>query len=223
MLSNIKDSIGSKISQIFANIANYAKHHTVGFVVGVFLVFLLLTPVAAYGYLQIQTKMVQEKNAAIESAVLNNDYKSWSSLVTDEKLKSVVDEKNFSQFAYAYDLLQQGNVKDANQIKESLGLKPTFTQTSEQSQAIKTAIESNDYNAWRSLVGSNTMTSINSDNFGSYVNAYEAASSGNISKANGYLRALDLKTDKFSSGRSISQPKTKEAPKKADPTKEEVK
>ncbi|MFZ4631717.1 MAG: hypothetical protein ACOYL8_00745 [Patescibacteria group bacterium] len=200
MKNEIKDQKNVK-NDFFANVKNFTKKYKKSLVVGIFLLAVFLLPVAAFAGVRISIALTQAKNAQIDSAIMNNDYETWSVLVSDENIKSKVTEQNFSSFTNAYRLLKQGNVEDANPIKISLGLKKSFFQSSSKSQTIKNAIQSNDYKAWRSLVGASTMASVNAENFADYVNAYTAASDGDIAAANGFLRKLDLKTDDFSSGR----------------------
>lgn len=200
MKNEIKDQKNVK-NDFFANVKNFTKKYKKSLVVGIFLLAVFLLPVAAFAGVRISIALTQAKNAQIDSAIMNNDYETWSVLVSDENIKSKVTEQNFSSFTNVYRLLKQGNVEDANPIKISLGLKKSFFQSSSKSQTIKNAIQSNDYKAWRSLVGASTMASVNAENFADYVNAYTAASDGDIAAANGFLRKLDLKTDDFSSGR----------------------
>lgn len=201
MENSAKKSTSSKTDNVFVKLLNYARSHTVALVAVVLLFFVFLLPAAAYGVLIINNALVQAKNNQIEIAISNKDYNTWKNLVNDENLKSKITAENFSSYVDIYNLLKQGNIVEANPSKEALGLKRTFSPSSEKSQDLKTAIQANDYPAWRSMVGAETMVTVTAENFSDYVKAYTAASDGDVSRANGFLRKLNLKSDDFSSGR----------------------
>lgn len=64
-----------------------------------------------------------ERHEAMEKAFENNDYNSWKSLMNGRgRVTQVINEKNFSQFAKAHELAEQGKTAEANKIRQSLGL-----------------------------------------------------------------------------------------------------
>lgn len=134
-----------------------------------------------------RTLAIQEKNMAIEIAIMNNDYQAWSGLVTDENLKSKINSSNFSQFTQIYRLLQQGKIEEADIIKKQLNLKQDFIVVSTKSSLIDNAIERNDYKAWRKIVGPNWEPAVTIDNFTSYTEAYKLLVQGRLKQA-GLLR-----------------------------------
>jgi len=145
-----------------------------------------------------QAAEIQAKNSAIEAAIINNDYATWSNLVSDEKLKSQITAQNFPQFSEAYRLLQQGKVEEANLIKKQLSLKQQFQEVAVKSQMIDVAITNGDYAAWRSIVGSQ-QSQVTSDNFSDYSKAYAMLAAGNLQKADSIKRNIGVKENFFSS------------------------
>lgn len=64
-----------------------------------------------------------ERHEEMEKAFENNDYNSWKSLMNGRgRVTQVINEKNFSQFAKAHELAEQGKIEESNKIRESLGL-----------------------------------------------------------------------------------------------------
>ncbi len=137
--------------------------------------------------------ILQEKNVAIEEAIMNNDYKTWSSLVTDKSLKSKITSDNFSQFTEIYRLLQQGKVEEANLIKKQLNLRQDFQVLTTKSSQIEGAIMASDYNAWRGIVGAGWEPSVTEANFAQYSNAYKLLSQGKLKQADILRQNLNLK------------------------------
>lgn len=143
---------------------------------------------------------VQQKNSAIDAAILNNDYNTWSSLVTDDNLKKKITAGNFSQFSEAYRLLQQGKVEEANLIKKQLSLKQSFANVAVKSIAIDSAINSNNYDAWRSIVGSQE-PQVNAGNFGVYAAAYKLIEQGKLRQSSFLMQNIGVKPDVYGSSR----------------------
>lgn len=65
-----------------------------------------------------------ERHEAMEKAFETNDYNTWKTLMGDRgtRVTSVVNANNFSQFAKAHELAEDGKIDEANKIRESLGL-----------------------------------------------------------------------------------------------------
>jgi len=145
-----------------------------------------------------RAQIIQQKNSAIEMAILNNDYNTWSSLVTDENLKTKITAQNFSQFVEAYRLLQQGKVEEANLIKKQLLLKQSFQAVAIKSEAIEDAIENGNYAAWRAVVGTQE-PQVNASNFATYASAYKLIEQGKLRQSSFLRRDLGLKPDVYSS------------------------
>lgn len=141
-----------------------------------------------------RTLVIQQKNIAIEQAIMDNDYNTWSSLVTDEALKKQINSSNFSQFTQIYRLLQQGKVEEAAIIKKQLNLKQDFTVLQTKSSLIDSAIRKNDYETWRKIVGADWEPSVNQSNFSQYTSAYKLLASGRLKQADLIRQNLNLKS-----------------------------
>lgn len=65
-----------------------------------------------------------EKHELMEQAFLNNDYQAWLDLMEGKgRVTQVINESNFSRFAEAHQLAEEGNYDAADVIRQELGLK----------------------------------------------------------------------------------------------------
>lgn len=83
-------------------------------------------PVFAYqgDYSQKDPNCTEEKRAIIEQAFENNDYDSWLKQMKNKgRVKNVITEENFAQFAEAHRLGQAGDIEGADKIRQELGLR----------------------------------------------------------------------------------------------------
>lgn len=136
---------------------------------------------------------VQSRNANISAAILDDDYETWASLVTDESLKAQINASNFDTFAEAYRLLQQGELEAADLLKKQLALKEEFQLTNAKSALIGDAIARRDYSAWRELVGENYAKVVNETNFTTYAKLVDASQKGRLNQATRLQYSLGLK------------------------------
>lgn len=64
-----------------------------------------------------------ERHEQMTSAFESNDYNSWKELMEGKgRVSEVVNEGNFSRFAEAHRLSQEGNSEEALKIRQELGL-----------------------------------------------------------------------------------------------------
>lgn len=139
-------------------------------------------------------EVVQSRNADIKAAILENDYETWSSLVTDDSLKSQINSSNFKNFAEAYRLLQKGELEAVDLLKKQLSLKQEFEVTNAKSALIGDAIARRDYQAWRNLVGADYANDfVNSSNFESYAKLVDSSQKGKLNQAARMQYSLGLK------------------------------
>lgn len=65
----------------------------------------------------------QERHIAMEKAFENKDYNAWKTLMAGwGRVTQVVNAQNFSRFAEAHELAEQGKTDEANTIRAELGL-----------------------------------------------------------------------------------------------------
>ncbi len=65
----------------------------------------------------------EERHTAMEKAFENRDYNAWKTLMTGRgRATQVVNAQNFSKFAQAHELAEQGKTDEANKIRAELGL-----------------------------------------------------------------------------------------------------
>jgi hypothetical protein len=91
-----------------------------------------------------KVKTIQEQQQSLQTAIKNNDYDSWASI-----MQSKITEDNFNQEVARFQQMQSmkgnANPKSGNYSKGSL---------SADQKALQTAIENNDYTTWKSLMTS---------------------------------------------------------------------
>jgi len=64
-----------------------------------------------------------ERHEAMEQAFENNDYTAWKELMNGKgRVTQVVNEENFTRFAEAHRLAEEGDLDGAKQIRQELGL-----------------------------------------------------------------------------------------------------
>lgn len=68
-----------------------------------------------------------ERHTEMEKAFENNDYNAWKELMDQNqrqgRVMSVINEENFSKFAEAHRLAEEGKYSEADQIRADLGLR----------------------------------------------------------------------------------------------------
>ncbi|MBN1462393.1 MAG: hypothetical protein JW922_01780 [Paludibacteraceae bacterium] len=65
-----------------------------------------------------------EKHELMEQAFENNDYQAWAELMEGKgRVTQVINEGNFSRFAEAHKLAEEGNYDAADTIRQELGLR----------------------------------------------------------------------------------------------------
>jgi len=64
-----------------------------------------------------------ERHEAMEKAFDNKDYNAWKSLMQGKgRVTQVINEGNFTKFAQAHKLAEQGKTAEAAKIRQELGL-----------------------------------------------------------------------------------------------------
>ena len=65
----------------------------------------------------------EERHAAMEKAFNTNNYDAWKNLMQGRgRVTQVITKDNFSKFAQAHNLAEQGKLEEANKIRRELGL-----------------------------------------------------------------------------------------------------
>lgn len=64
-----------------------------------------------------------ERHEAMEKAFKNKDYDAWKNLMQGRgRVSQIVNKDNFSKFAEAHELMEQGRTAEAQKIRQELGL-----------------------------------------------------------------------------------------------------
>lgn len=64
-----------------------------------------------------------ERHEAMEKAFENKDYTAWVNLMQNRgRVSQVINKDNFSKFAEAHELAEQGKIAEAQKIRQELGL-----------------------------------------------------------------------------------------------------
>lgn len=65
----------------------------------------------------------EERHEAMERAFENKDYDAWKNLMQGKgRMTQVINKDNFARFAEAHELAEQGNIAEAQKIRQELGL-----------------------------------------------------------------------------------------------------
>jgi len=65
----------------------------------------------------------EERHEAMEKAFENNDYQAWKDLMGDRgHAKDVITAENFPKFAQVHQMMEDGDVDGARQLRNELGL-----------------------------------------------------------------------------------------------------
>lgn len=65
----------------------------------------------------------EERHEAMERAFENKDYDTWKNLMQGKgRISQVVNKDNFSKFAEAHELMEQGKAVETQKIRQELGL-----------------------------------------------------------------------------------------------------
>jgi len=65
----------------------------------------------------------EERHDSMEEAFENKDYNTWRELMDSRgRVTDVITEENFEKFAEIHNLVQEGRLEEAKQLREELGL-----------------------------------------------------------------------------------------------------
>ena len=66
----------------------------------------------------------EEREIEMNNAFNNNDYNAWKTLMNGRgRVSEIINEENFSKFAEAHKLANEGKYEEADKIREELGLR----------------------------------------------------------------------------------------------------
>lgn len=145
-----------------------------------------------------------KKMEQIQQAMTAGDYAAWKALMGDNKLTEVITADNFAKFVQMHQLMRDGQMEQAKQLREELGLpdepKGPLGERDEQCQEkfqnreqIQQAIENGDYNSWKELVGDNPITQkIIADNFAQFVEMHQLLKDKKFAEAEQIAQGLGL-------------------------------
>ncbi|MFH0892440.1 MAG: hypothetical protein V1867_06710 [Candidatus Falkowbacteria bacterium] len=151
-----------------------------------------------------------EQREAMEEAVENGDYNAWKELAPGKgKMADMVTEENFKKFSDMHKLAEAGKTDEAKAMAQELGLKGAGGcgmmaggqacgglmrgVTPENMEAARTALEKNDYNAWKAAVGDNPISEkITADNFAKLAEAHRLMQEGKYEEAKALREELGL-------------------------------
>ncbi|MFA7169374.1 MAG: hypothetical protein WC178_00800 [Candidatus Paceibacterota bacterium] len=151
----------------------------------------------------------EEHYRAEKIAVESGDYASWKAAVEtcgNTKILENVTEENFARFAEAFKLRESGDLDGSKAIMEELGINPVMgenqrgergemkMQDKDNHEAVDEAIESGDYETWKSLMdergGGKILEIVNADNFSQFAEAKILQSEDKMEEAKAILDEL---------------------------------
>lgn len=150
---------------------------------------------------------IQENREAIHQALEDGDYETWKSLIDerhaamDEKQEEMTSEETFNILQEAHELREAGDHEGARELLEEAGIdKPGkgmhgkkgkrggkglmsggIVMDAENREAVKTAVENNDYDAWKTALeeaANDLLEQATQDRFNTLVDIHEALQNG---------------------------------------------
>ena len=142
-----------------------------------------------------------EKHEAVKTAVDENNYTAFVEAVgEDARILETINEENFSAFVEAKTLMQEGDRENARVILDELGVEKHFGHKrgkfhdSEKHEAMRAAVEAEDYNAFVAAVGEEApiLETITEENFPTFVEIHELRAAGDKEGARALAEELGL-------------------------------
>ena len=146
-----------------------------------------------------------ENHQLLKEALDNNDYQAFLEVAPDEMLE-VINEGNFARLIEAHEYMNVAheNMESAKAIYEELGLKgpmgqgmkgpkgPRGNMDPEKMEAMKTAIENQDYAAWAELAPKKLQEQITEENFAQFCEAHQLMANGDMEGAQTIFDSLGI-------------------------------
>lgn len=64
-----------------------------------------------------------ERHEAMEKAFTENDYEAWKNLMENRgRITQLINKENFSKFSEAHNLMREGKIEEAQQIRKEIGI-----------------------------------------------------------------------------------------------------
>ena len=154
----------------------------------------------------------QEQRQEVKLAIENNDYEAWQKTKGTCPFAEKITEENFDKFAEMHNLKKDNKFDEAKIIAEELGIKKekhfnkkgSFCKNSEQKEAIKEAIENNDYATWKELdVKCPFADKITVDNFSKFAEMHNLKKDGKFDEAK--IIAEELGIERFGKNRKFEK------------------
>ena len=154
-------------------------------------------------------------NQEMIDAIANKDYASWQKLMSEKSAKLVefITEENFDKIVSLREAMESGDTETAKQLQTELdmpmfGLEKTGRGmhgnmmvekiNSEDHEAIQQALENNDYDAWKNLMGDSPMAEkITADNFSKLVESHKLTQEGKFDEAKQIKEELGLQFGRY--------------------------
>lgn len=158
-----------------------------------------------YTYAHSQDRYDVAKQEAVRSAVASGDYKAFVAAVGEEaQILETITEENFTSFIEAKQKLEAGDLQGAEVLFNDLGLEhhagmrgrgKFLAHKEETHQAIRAAVEAEDYNAFVVAVGEEAplLEIITEANFPTFVEIHELRMAGDFEAAHELADELGLR------------------------------
>lgn len=121
-----------------------------------------------------------QRNAEYIGMIENDDFDAWKEMMQNKGIdESLITEENFAKMKEVHQLVQDGNYEEAKAIKEELGelgfgrkgrMGKNFDP--EKREAVMTALDNNDYQAWKEAVGEEHASEVTEDEFPRLIEAH---------------------------------------------------
>ncbi len=138
-----------------------------------------------------------ENHEEMRTAIENDDYSSWKDAVNTHA-EGFSSEENFNNMKQIHNLMEEGEIDEARQMREDLGMGMKGGHR-EEMQVVRGAVENKDYEAWKTAMEEKLVdrfakieTELNEDTFNQLVKAHEAMQAGDIDEARQIKEDLGL-------------------------------
>ncbi len=151
---------------------------------------------------------------AATEALQNNDYESWKQAIQSE-VSDLTSQEKFEQLQQVEQLRQDGKYEEAANLAQELGLPGRHGQGSADKEAMRTAIENNDFNAWKTAMESRISEKqgrlselsgkLNEDTFNKMVQAHQLRQDGKYDEAKTIMEGLGMPLGRGGNGLGLGQ------------------
>ncbi len=152
---------------------------------------------------------MNQGSEAAAQALENNDYQSWKDTI-QAKVTEFTSQEKFDQLRQLEQLRKDGKYDEASTLAQELGLPGRHGQGSADKEAMQSAIENNDFSAWKTAMEnrvtqkqqhlSDLSGKINEDTFNKMVTAHQLRQEGKTDEARAIMEEMGFQQGRGGKG-----------------------